>query len=129
MRATCLSHLILLNVVIVTILIQAYKLLRSSLHNFCVPFPLRLMKKKFWETFMSTFLHVSIYTVKPVRTKELFPTNILNSFLISPMCASRPAHLVLPDLITLIIILGEAYKLRSSSLCSLLQPPTTSFLS
>jgi len=55
------------------------------------------------------------------------PEKILYAFLISPMYATCPAHLSFLDLITL-IILGELYMLQSSSLCSLLQPPTTSSL-
>jgi hypothetical protein len=54
-----------------------------------------------------------------------FPTNILHAFLISPMHDTRPAHLILLDLITLWTSV-EAYKLWSSSLCSLFQPPATS---
>jgi len=41
------------------------------------------------------------------------------------MHAACPAHIILFNLISLIIF-DEVYKLRSSSLCSLLQPPTTS---
>jgi len=41
------------------------------------------------------------------------------------MRATRFAHLTLLELITKIIF-GEAYKLRNSSLCSLLQLPATS---
>jgi hypothetical protein len=56
-----------------------------------------------------------------------FPINILYAIL-SPIRATCPAHLMLLDLI-IIIILGEEYKLWSSSLFSfLLKHCTTSYL-
>jgi len=54
------------------------------------------------------------------------PKTQMFAFLISAMRATSLSLLIILDLITQIIF-GEAYKLRSSSLCNLFQPPTTSF--
>jgi hypothetical protein len=51
-----------------------------------------------------------------------FPTNILYAFLFSLVRVTCPAYLIHFYLIFL-IILGEEYRIWSSSLCSFLQPP------
>jgi hypothetical protein len=55
-----------------------------------------------------------------------FPTTNLH-MLHFHICAACPAHLTLIDL-TILIILGEEYKLQSSSLCSFF-PPSRHFIS
>jgi hypothetical protein len=53
-----------------------------------------------------------------------FPTKILVCIPLLPHSCymPRPSH---PPYLIILIILGEQYKLRSSSLCSFLQPPIT----
>jgi hypothetical protein len=63
-----------------------------------------------------------------IYSSVTFPyTRTSSMWCLIPMRAARPAYPIFFDFITL-IILGEAYKLWSPSLCSLLQPPATSSL-
>ena len=56
-----------------------------------------------------------------------FPTKILYTWLLSPIHATCPSHLIILDLITRITF-SEQYRSLSSSLCSFLHSPVTSSL-
>jgi hypothetical protein len=66
---------------------------------------------------LSSHLHLGLPSG---LTPSGFPIKILYAYLISPMRTTWLARFILLDFITLIMF-GEAYKLWSSSLCSLLQ--------
>jgi hypothetical protein len=81
-------------------------------------------------TYLRSILVLSTYLLLGLLSGLLpsgFPINNLYVFFVCLVRVTCPARLILLDLIILIIV-GEEYKLWSSSLCSFLQPPVTSSL-
>jgi len=71
------------------------------------------------------YLPIYIWVFQVVSFLSGFPTCIQLSS--PPICATCPAHLILPDLIAR-TILGEEYRSLNSSLCCFLHSPVTSSL-
>jgi hypothetical protein len=110
MCATCLVYLILLDLIITIIFGEKHILWSSTLYNFL------------HSPFRSSGVLVHLLWGLPIG---LFPsglsTKFVYIFLSSSTCDTCLAYLILFGLI--IILFGEKYKLRSSSLCNFLQLP------
>jgi len=85
--------------------------------------PVRTFATYFLNT-LSNIIHPSTPRFSEWIFPSEFPTKLLHAFLTFPLRATFPVNLILLDLITLVTF-GEAYRLRSSSLCSLFQHPAT----
>jgi len=70
---------------------------------------------------------IPFYSFHVVSSLKCFSGKILCTFLIAPMLATCPDHLILHNFITLIID-GEECKVWRSPLCNFLHPPVTSSL-
>ena len=71
-------------------------------------------------------IHLNIILLSSPRNFRFPRLNpVWTSPLLSPIRATCPAHLILPDVFTR-TILGEEYRSLSSSLCSFLHSPVTS---
>jgi len=70
---------------------------------------------------LSSHLHLGLVSV---LFPPAFPTKTLCTPLLSPICATCPAHLILVRFITQ-TMLGEEYRTLSSSLCIFLHSPVT----
>ena len=73
----------------------------------------------------SNFLKIHFNNIFPLTLG--LPNGVCSSSLLSPICATYPAHLIILDLI-IRIIFGEEYRSFNSSLCSLVHSLFTSSL-
>ena len=87
--------------------------------------PIHVLPSCFFKNLFLWSYHLRLCLLSGLLPSSISKKKTLYAIFLFPICAARPAHLILPDMNTR-KILGEGYRSLSSSLCSLIHSPVTS---